>query len=256
MDFYVYVHRRATDGSVFYVGKGRKYRAFAKNSRSVFWKNTVAKYGYTIEIVKDGMEEHSSLEMEIELISLYGRDNLVNLTDGGEGSSGYVHSEESKRIIGEYSKGNTNTKGMKHSEESKKKIGLGNKGVVFSDERKANISASLQGHYCSTETRKKLSVAHKGKEISQETRDKISKKTMGVKKPESMRIKIKKYMTEKNGIPITCSNGMKFPSKSSAVAWLKEIGHLKACVANISKMLLGEINSAYGYKWSISHANS
>lgn len=56
-DFYVYLHRRATDGRVFYVGKGVSTRAWRKDKRNQHWKNIVKKHGYIVEIVQDGMQE-------------------------------------------------------------------------------------------------------------------------------------------------------------------------------------------------------
>jgi hypothetical protein len=79
-DFYVYVHRRATDGTVFYVGKGTGNRAYANQGRSRYWRNIVSKHGYTVQIVQTGMQEWWAFEIERELISSYGRENLCNLT--------------------------------------------------------------------------------------------------------------------------------------------------------------------------------
>ena len=99
--FYVYVHRYASgpkQGQVFYVGKGQGRRLTEthcrKNNRH--WTNTVSKYGFIPEIIMRFEEEFCSLSFERALIAFYGRDNLCNLTDGGEGSSGYRHTKESK----------------------------------------------------------------------------------------------------------------------------------------------------------------
>ena len=88
--FYVYIHRRATDGQPFYVGKGKGKRARSKRDRSDWWHFVVKKYGYQVEIVASGLQEWYACELERELISLYGRRDLgdgplVNLTDGGDG---------------------------------------------------------------------------------------------------------------------------------------------------------------------------
>lgn len=251
MDFYVYVHRRKTDGTVFYVGKGSKYRAAAKHNRSPHWRNIVSKHGYTVEIVHRFSEEQNSLDMERELIAHYGRENLCNMTDGGEGSSGYSHTDESKIKIGLASMGNTNTRGRKHSEETKRKIGLSLKGTVFSDERRKNISISLMGHPVSDESRKKMSIAGKGKIVSQEARDKISIANSGKPKPPGFSDNLRKIMTDRMGVQVACSNGMIFASKCAARDWLISIGKTKASVSNISKCLDGEIKSAYGYAWSL-----
>jgi len=116
-DFYVYVHRRKTDESVFYVGKGYGRRAWSKD-RNKFWHSVAKKHGYTVEIVQYGMLEWWAFEMEIELISYYGRDNLCNMTDGGEGSSGTICSEETKL------KKSIKSKGRKHSLETLEKMSL------------------------------------------------------------------------------------------------------------------------------------
>lgn len=41
-DFYVYLHSRATDGKVFYVGKGSEYR-YKSKQRNNYWRRTVNK---------------------------------------------------------------------------------------------------------------------------------------------------------------------------------------------------------------------
>lgn len=92
--FYVYVHRRATDGRVFYVGKGKGKRAYEIRNRSIYWNRIVARHGYTIEIVQDNMQEWWSFELERDLIAFYGRENLANFTDGGEGATGAKRSAE------------------------------------------------------------------------------------------------------------------------------------------------------------------
>lgn len=96
--FYVYAHRRATDGSIFYIGKGKGFRATNKSSRNIHWRRIVAKHDYTIEFIKKEMDEKSSFELEEFLISelrLSGF-SLANITNGGEGESGRVITEEAK----------------------------------------------------------------------------------------------------------------------------------------------------------------
>lgn len=97
MDFFVYLHRRASNGKVFYVGKGTRYRHKSKWNRSQHWHNIVKKHGYTIEIVQGGMQEWWAFELEKDLILKYKDHGLCNRTDGGEGASGVVPSEETKQ---------------------------------------------------------------------------------------------------------------------------------------------------------------
>lgn len=92
-DFYVYVHRKESNNSIFYVGKGCDCRAYDKTCRNDYWKKTYNKHGLIVEIVLNNLTEQQSFNLEIELIAFYGRENLCNLTDGGEGSSGVIFSQ-------------------------------------------------------------------------------------------------------------------------------------------------------------------
>lgn len=90
--FYVYAHARASDGIVAYVGKGKGRRAWSRQGRNDYWRNTVAKHGLAVEIVARDLTEEEALDMERALIAhhrLWGNEEkLTNLTAGGEGSSG------------------------------------------------------------------------------------------------------------------------------------------------------------------------
>lgn len=86
---YVYLHRKETDNEVFYVGKGsHKNRAYRNDGRNQHWHRVVNKYGKTVEIFKDNLEENLAFYLEKFLILVYGKENLTNKTDGGEGASG------------------------------------------------------------------------------------------------------------------------------------------------------------------------
>lgn len=87
--------------------------------------------------------------------------NLTNLTKGGEGCFGYIHTEEHKQKISNLLKGRV------YSEATKKKIGEKSKGRFHSNLTKEKISASLIGdknHFYgkkhSKETRQKISQNH------------------------------------------------------------------------------------------------
>ena len=170
--FYVYVHMKNTDDSVFYVGKGSKYRSTSKNGRSKYWHNIVNKYGFTAEIVKSVLTFEEANSYEMYLIAKLREEgcHLCNMTDGGEGRAGYVVNEETKQAISKA------TKGKKRSEDTKAKM-KGNKnafGAKRSVETKAKMSASKKG---------KNNII--GRPVSEETRKKISetsKKTWAAKK--------------------------------------------------------------------------
>lgn len=87
--FYVYVHRRKTDGSVFYVGKGVRDRWLATWGRNPHWNNVVRKHGFNSHIVARFSNEVCAFSLERALIGYYGIKNLTNMTLGGEGVSGH-----------------------------------------------------------------------------------------------------------------------------------------------------------------------
>ena len=89
--YYVYQWLRE-DGTPYYVGKGKDGRAWRKGSPP---KSRVV-------IVEDNLSERHALALEVELIAKHGRKDLGtgilrNLTNGGEGVSGLIQTEEDRR---------------------------------------------------------------------------------------------------------------------------------------------------------------
>jgi len=143
--FYVYLHKKP-NGQIFYVGKGKGYRATQKWSRNAHWRRVVDKYGYNVTIFKDNMTEQEAFNLEMELIEAIGLDNLTNLTVGGDGTSGFKHKAETKRKIGLANSGSSSwSKGKKFSEEHKKKISDAHKGKIKSLEHREKLAKALTG---------------------------------------------------------------------------------------------------------------
>lgn len=88
-DYYVYVHRRESDNKIFYVGKGKNKRAFEKSYRNPKWSNIANAHGFKVEFVVSHMDELDALQLEQDMIAWFGKENLANITDGGEGFTGY-----------------------------------------------------------------------------------------------------------------------------------------------------------------------
>lgn len=105
---YLYRHIRLDKNQPFYIGigtdaKGKYKRANAKDGRNKIWRDIVAKSEFEIEIMLDDITVEEAHAKEVYFISLYGkRANggiLANMTDGGEGWPGLVHTEETKENI-------------------------------------------------------------------------------------------------------------------------------------------------------------
>ena len=149
--YYVYQHRAADTNQIFYVGKGKDKRFCDKNKRGRYWKHYVAKHGFIPEIIKNGMDEELAFLIEMECIDAYRKRGiqLINLTDGGEGCSGYSmsHTEEQKAKWSRDRKGMTSPrKGVTLSNETRQKISESRSGSELSEAHKKAISNGLLGN--------------------------------------------------------------------------------------------------------------
>lgn len=97
--YYVYLHRKASDGSVFYVGKGSGDRAWASSRRNAHWQRVVEKHDYTVEILMRFNNEDCAFSMEKAIINMYGISNLTNCEVGGRGRSGQRSKELTRKKI-------------------------------------------------------------------------------------------------------------------------------------------------------------
>jgi hypothetical protein len=153
--FYVYEHIRLDTNAVFYVGKGKGRRCFESRRRNQHWKRIVSKAGgFDVRIVVDKIDEELSFFVEQELISKLKLQGFVlaNITNGGEGASGYKHTEEARKNFSKKMRQTMET--FKHvlrqrqfgENNSAKKVGVGDK-----------ISKALTGRKLSKETKSKIS---------------------------------------------------------------------------------------------------
>ena len=87
--FYVYEHMRNDTNAIFYVGKGKEYRAKSTKNRNQYWANVVNKAGgFTVNYVVKNIDEELAYLCEQERIDQLKRIGceLTNLTIGGEGA--------------------------------------------------------------------------------------------------------------------------------------------------------------------------
>jgi hypothetical protein len=164
---YVYKHIRKDTDEIFYIGIAKtQKRIKSTSSRNKLWHSIVNKVGFYYEIIEDNLSWESAQNKEIELIKLYGRrdlnqGSLVNMTDGGEGCSGF------KRV---------------HSAETKVKISNSLIGKSYlTEEGRKRISENSNGKAHTIETKKHLSDINKGKKLSKEHVEKIIKSKTGKK---------------------------------------------------------------------------
>lgn len=238
LDFYVYVHRRATDGKVFYIGKGCGGRAFKPRNRNPHWHCVAKKHGFQAEIVRGGLSEADALKLEVELISSFGLGNLCNFTIGGSGTAGFRHSAEAKAAIG-----------------------AGHRGKTRSPEARARMSAAQTGRHVSDEVRAAIRAKLKGRPLDAETCRKMSAARTGLHHTEGARKKMRQGWTEQrraamgeagrraHSKPVECvETGVMFASLRDAAAWAQgEPG--KGGHAKISECCRGKRKSAYGHHW-------
>lgn len=91
--WYVYRHYKKGTNDVFYIGMGQATgysRAKRNKGRNNLWQKIYSKYGAEYEIVAKNLFVEEAKELEVFLISQYGRIDistgcLANMTEGAEG---------------------------------------------------------------------------------------------------------------------------------------------------------------------------
>ena len=255
-DFYVYEHIRLDNNTCFYVGKGKGKRS-DRVSRNEHHDRISKKYGHAVVIIADNLTEEEAFNLERETIEDYvfnlgygidiegyrdfsNKKYLTNCTWGGEGSSGYNFSEDTKMKISNSLKGNI------VSEETKKKQSNSQKErwKNMSNERKEELgnifSKNVKKYWDNvdkeakkerfkhvSETRIKNETAKGknnpmyGKHHSKETIEKLSKKVINITTGEifnSIKDGAKKYGLIPNSISQCCSGRYK---TSGGFKWIK-----------------------------------
>ena len=115
--FYVYAYIRSVDsdhgaiGTPYYIGKGTGYRAWHRSNHKHI---AVPRDNTNIIIVSSKLTNFGAQALERRLIRWYGRIDqgtgcLRNRTDGGEGTSGWSHSDKTKRLMSCNHSPNSNT---------------------------------------------------------------------------------------------------------------------------------------------------
>ena len=168
MHYYTYAYLRE-DKTPYYIGKGKGERIYKKGSGEVNPPKDKSRVIY----LKQNLTEEEAFRHEIYMIDVFGRKDLGtgilrNKTNGGEGVSGWVPSEETKIKMSESGKVKI------FSEEHRRKLSESGKNKIFSEETKRKMSEANKGKILSEETKKRMSEAQKGKIFSEQHRIKLS----------------------------------------------------------------------------------
>ena len=146
-EYYTYAYLRE-DGTPYYIGKGKSKRIYDYHRR----KNGInlkPDNKEKIIFLKKNLTEQEAIKHEIYMIAVFGRKDLEtgilrNMTNGGDGISGYSHTQESKKKISKKGKDNP-FYGKKHTQETidkMKKMWETRKVRPHSEETKLKMSES------------------------------------------------------------------------------------------------------------------
>ena len=170
-NYILYLHINKIDGKKYYgitseKNPNRRWRNGKGYQNNEYFTNAIEKHGWdNFEhiILFENLTESEAYALEKQHIAKYNTKNRefgYNLTDGGEGTNGYHHTEESKRKISEKTKGENNP--------------MYGKGYLISGE-----NHPMYGKYHTEESKQKMSESKKGKKLSEESKQKISKANKG-----------------------------------------------------------------------------
>ena len=265
--FYTYAYLRE-DRTPYYIGKGKDNRVYRKGRGEVYPPKDKTR----IIFLKQNLTEEEAFKHEKYMIAVFGRKDLGtgilrNKTDGGEGLSGTIRSEETREklriahtgkiLSAEHrQKIKENNLGRKHSEETKRKQSNAHKGensILYgkplSEEHRKKISESLKGKMAkenhplygkshSEKTKRKQSESNTGKYWwnDENGNNKFSKKCPGegwvLGRGKKNKIKIGKNHHKSNYWKITFADG-KIITQCGLSNWSKENGYDQSSIYRI-----------------------
>lgn len=186
-DYYVYEHWRPDLNICFWVGQGRRRRAYDKNNHNADYDKVIEELkqqGLVAEIIFYAVQlsQERAIFLEIERIAFYRAKDTCYLTNksGGPGTLGIKASTETRALMSAKHKGKVLTEAHKqkiaiariglsygpHSEEHKAKIAAANLGKKMSDEAKAKMSIAARSR--PHEYWERVSKALKGRPLAPE----------------------------------------------------------------------------------------
>lgn len=217
--FYVYVHRRASDGRIFYVGKGSGKRAWDRYGRNRWWNAIVAKHGLEVDFVLKDAPQPCCFLYEKILIAAIGRKNLCNMTDGGEGGIDGNPAWNARTV---YCSNGMQFESSVAAAKWLKSQGV--KGRAFANGINNVIWGKCYSAFGYT----------------------WSDQPNGCEKYIEPGVR----MAASQSRLIYCSNGMTFPDSTAAANWAAPRVGKKSCRSTITLACGGRYKTAYGLAWS------
>jgi len=208
--FYVYAHKKKTDGKIFYIGKGHGNRYLFFNQRGSWWDRIAKKHGVESVILCKFDNEEDAYNYERRLIKKARQKglHLCNVLSGGSGG-------ERKEV---YCSNGMFFLSLSHAAEFLRSQGVSAKANHISSCAKGNANSAYG----------------------------FSWSFHSFPKQPKKRFELSNYKKRK----IFCSNGMSFESVSSAVRWLNEQGKEITGNSTIIEATKKHGRSAYGFSWS------
>ena len=155
-----------------YIGQHKGKFDYDYFGSGVYLNNSLKKHGknnFKLEIIIYAKDKQKLDELEKQYIKEYrekfGKYNLYNITDGGEGHTGPFSIEHIENL-------RLSHIGIKDSQQTIEKKRLAKLGKKNSAEHCRNIGLSKQGTHHSQEAKQKNRLAHLGKKYSEETQEK------------------------------------------------------------------------------------
>lgn len=243
---YVYEHIRLDTKAPFYVGKGCRKRAFERSGRNPHWKNVAAKHGYSVRIVIQDLSEELALLVEQELIDQRRRCGipLVNMTDGGEGMSGWTPSQVTRSKMSAAQRVLQNEPSTK-TKNASRALAMWDNPVM-----QAKISAAIRDAVGTSEVRAKNSSMSRANHAKPHVKVKhIAATRAALNNPETKAKMSAARIASKRRKLICIETGSVFDSVVSAVSWLQQTGQHRADGSHICKAASGKRKTAFGYNW-------
>jgi hypothetical protein len=248
---YVYVHVIKRSSEVFYVGKGTNHRWSATN-RSKEWFNKCNGEEVNCRIIANNLTDHEAFLLEKKLISIIGRDFLVNLTDGGEGCNGAKVSEDTRAKLSKINSLNS----FDRTVHLRKKI-IMNNSICFNGVREAAKYIGTTSHNHISRVANGKSLSYKGNVFRWITTSELEFTQMQKLIRDLSTDKIIKGAIKARSLSpktsVCMDDSISFRTVKDASEYMVDLGLAKNIISaksTINAVLRNEIKLAFGFQWT------